>query len=235
MELALTIIAGFGVLLFLFGYLSFVLAGFKHHFITGVISALPVLNIVTIPALWHKTSKKLMLSFLGVLIAGASWFLGGSTGITKTISLLKGDSVMTTTTPSSPAKKPMPFNVSPNEKPGFPQAGSSAEFQAPSVNQLTASKPYANKQRFVDPSKLQGLPGKPLYRMSFEEVPVNKINVLNGRIVKITTRNNEQLEGRIIKVSESSVVLQTSNTGSLGNELPIVNIKQLRLMVKKAN
>jgi len=64
MELAFTIIAGLGALLILFSYLGFVFAGFRHHFVTGIISALPVLNIVTVPALWPKARKKIIISFL---------------------------------------------------------------------------------------------------------------------------------------------------------------------------
>ncbi len=91
MELGLTILAGLGALLFLMGYLGFVIAGFKHHFVTGLISALPVFNIVTVPALWRKTSRKVITSTVGLVIVVASWFLGANTGIQNLITMIKGD------------------------------------------------------------------------------------------------------------------------------------------------
>lgn len=91
MELGLTILAGLGALLFLIGYLGFVFVGFKHHFVTGLISALPVFNIVTVPALWRKTSRKVIISAIGLVIFIASWFLGANTGIQNLIAMLKGD------------------------------------------------------------------------------------------------------------------------------------------------
>ena len=76
-----------------------------------------------------------------------------------------------------------------------------------------------------------GLPTKALYTMSFEIVPINKINTLQGRIVQITDINNEKIEGRIKTVTQSSVILD----GLFENELPVASIKELRMMVKKSS
>lgn len=228
MELILTIIAALGALLFLFGYLAYVGSGFKHHFVTGLISIFPVLNIVTVPALWHKTSKKLIISVLGVALLGGSWFMGADKGISKTLALIKGESTQETVVASNPSI-PLPIKQSS----GTTIASGTTTISAPTSNQTTASKPYANQQRFIDESKMQGLPGKALYRMTFEAVPVNKISTLTGRVIQITTNNNVQHEGRVVKVLNSSVFLKQKNT--VVNELPIANIKQLFMMVKKAN
>ncbi|MCF6189249.1 MAG: hypothetical protein L3J51_02085 [Cocleimonas sp.] len=91
MELGLTILAGLGAILFLMGYLGFVIAGFKHHFVTGLISIFPVLNIVTVPALWRNTSRKVISAAIGLIIVVASWFLGANTGIQNLIAMVKGD------------------------------------------------------------------------------------------------------------------------------------------------
>jgi len=86
MELALTIIAGLGALLFLVSYLSYVASGFKHHFVTGIISALPVLNIVTLPSLWDKSRGKFVIGFIGLVIAAAAWLLGADKGFQNILS-----------------------------------------------------------------------------------------------------------------------------------------------------
>lgn len=231
MELALTIIAGIGILLFLIGYLGFVFAGFKHHFITGIIAALPVLNIVTLPALWDLTRKKILLSTFGLIVTGVSWYFGANTGIQKTLAMLQGKQA---TTQSTSVSQPPSVKISPAVTISAPNASQNSLHPVGSNLQQTA-KPFANKQRVIDESRLQGLPSKPLYKMAFEAIPINKITALTGRVIQVTTNNNENLEGRVLNVSRSSVIIQTSNSGSQGNEIPIANIKQLKLMVKKTN
>ncbi len=77
-ELVLTIIAGVGVLLFLVSYLTYIVTGFKHHFVTGIISALPVLNVVTLPSLWDKGRGKFLTGLVGLVLAGGAWVLGAN-------------------------------------------------------------------------------------------------------------------------------------------------------------
>ncbi len=212
MELALTILAGLGALLFLSGYLGFVFAGFKHHFVTGLISALPVFNIVTVPALWRHTRRKVITSAIGLIIVIASWFLGANTGITKYIGLLKGDKQTAQTSITSPSSSNNTINSTPINMPSAPVA--------PSTNPSSIN--------YVDEGKMQQLPKSALYRMDFEIVPVDKIQTLKNRIVKVITTSNDQLEGRVNNVTASSITIQN-------NELPIASIKQISLMVKKAN
>ncbi len=204
MELAFTILAGIGALIFLSGYLGFVFAGFKHHFVTGIISALPVLNIVTVPALWRNASRKVFSSIIGLIIFIASWFLGANTGVSKYIGLLKGEQKTTQTT----------------------IVGSPIDANITATTSAQAS--YSGSQRTIDESKLQLLPKKPLYRMEFKNIPINKIQSLNNRVIKIITIENNIIDGRVDSVKASSIVIN-------GSELPITNIKQISLMVKKAN
>jgi len=218
MDYILTIVAGTGIVLFLLGYLGFVVAGFKHHFVTGIISAFPILNIVTVPALWHNANKKLILSTFGLVILIASWFLGANTGIQRLISLVKNDDASASQT-------------------SFVDSSTSPEDAKSSVLTNPASpqiiKPYANQQRSVDESDMQALPKKALYKMSFEEIPLDKIQTLANRVVKIVNNNNKQLEGKVINITAGSIFIK--NSRGLENELPIANIKKISMMVKKAN
>jgi len=222
MELALTIIAGIGALLFLMGYLGFVVAGFKHHFVTGIISALPVLNIVTIPALWYNARKKFFLSVLGIALVGGGWFMGADKGINKTIALLKGEKVEQV---SNSGQRPLTITTA---------TGSTTITTAPpSQTPATFSNPYTEKQRYIDESNVIPLPRKALYSVRFEDIPLSNISALKGRTIQIVTKGNKHYEGRVTALSISSLVVQSR--GSVVNELPIANIKQLLLMVKKAN
>jgi hypothetical protein len=204
MELVFTIIAGLGALLVFIGYIGFVFAGFRHHFVTGIISALPVLNIVTVPALWPKAGRKVMTSLLGIIIVVASWFLGANTGIQKYVGVLKGNDQTTQTVSTTPSTN------------------------STTIINTSSSSLAAGSQYTIDESKMQQLPKKALYRMKFEIIPVDKIQSLKGRVVKIVTTNHDQLEGRIANITSSSIFIHS-------NELPIANIKQISLMVKKTD
>jgi len=221
MELALTIVAALGALLFIIGYLAFVLAGFRHHFVTGIISVFPVLNIVTIPALWHKVGKKVILSFIGAAIVAGSWFMGADKGINNLVAMLKGDAPQETVIASSSSQST-----------GTQSTSISNTVKIAPADSGEMASPYLAKQRQLDESRMQGLPPRALYRMSFDDVPVNQIKSLKGRVIQLITNDHELFEGRVNSVSNSSVIIQS---GSIANELPLANIKQLRLMVKKAN
>ena len=209
-ELVLTIIAGVGVLLFLVSYLAYIVTGFKHHFVTGIISALPVLNVVTLPSLWDKGRGKFLTGFIGLVIAGGAWVLGANKTVSnyltnKNFTSSKTEILNTDTT----------------------QGVNSTNRQA-SSNNLTTPR---NRSNPIDESDMLGLPSKALYTMQFDPVPVNQIGTLQGRIVKITNLQNEETEGRIKAVTASSVVVE----GKYENEIPIATIKQVLFMVKKAN
>ena len=209
-ELVLTIIAGVGVLLFFVSYLAYIVTGFKHHFVTGIISALPVLNVVTLPSLWDKGRGKFLTGFIGLVIAGGAWVLGANKTVSnyltnKNFTSSKTEILNTDTT----------------------QDVNSTNRQT-SSNNLTTPRIRSNP---IDESDMLGLPSKALYTMQFDPVPVNQIGTLQGRIVKITNLQNEETEGRIKAVTASSVVVE----GKYENEIPIATIKQVLLMVKKAN
>ena len=208
-ELVLTIIAGVGVLLFLVSYLAYIVTGFKHHFVTGIISALPVLNVVTLPSLWDKGRGKFLTGFIGLVLAGGAWVLGAN----KTVS-----NYLTNKNYTSP--KTVILNTGTTQ-------GVRTNSQTSSSN-LATSVVRSNP---IDESDMLGLPSKALYTMQFDPVPVNQIGTLQGRIVRITNLQNEETEGRIKAVTASSVVVE----GKYENEIPIATIKQVLLMVKKSN
>jgi hypothetical protein len=211
MELIFTILAGLGAFLIIIGYLGFVFAGFRHHFVTGIISTLPVLNIVTLPALWPKAGKKVITSVVGIIIITASWFLGANTGIQKYLGILKNNKQTTPTT----------ITTTNNNTLNIPNSSSSQV--VPVVATLATNYQQTNNE-----NEMQQLPKKALYKMMFEVIPVENIQNLKNRVVRIITTNNDQLEGRITNITTSSIFIQNS-------ELPIANIKKISLMVKKAN
>ncbi len=223
MELALIIIAGIGILLFALSYLSYLFTGFKHHFVTGIIAALPVLNVVTLPALWHKAGKKFVTGFLGLIIFGASWHFGADKGIKNLVSSINGNSEKVITSTSNAAPSSM-----------IPLSLPNANDQTNSTQKILSNnnpKPAQNiKHPFIDDDKLLSLPSKALYKLTFETVPLESIATLNNRIVRIKTENGVTREGRILTITSNMVLI---NAGLDEQEIPIANILQLQLMVKK--
>lgn len=208
MQLALTILAGFGALLFIICFLGYVLAGFKHHFVTGLISMLPVLNVVTLPSLWDKNSSKFLLGFVGLVIASGAWFMGADKGVQNLVFKNKNintEEVVISSVPQNNSDKKTTTTISP-------------------VFTQTKKSSYDEEDMFE-------LPRKALYRLGFDIIPINQISSLKGRIVQITNNNNELIEGRVKSIAPGSVTVD----GLSENELPIASIKQLKLMVKKAN
>ncbi len=211
MQLALTILAGFGALLFIVCFIGYVLSGFRHHFVTGLISMLPVLNIVTLPSLWDRNSKKFFVGLIGLVITSGAWFMGADKGIQNLVS--RGDNTTT-------------------EQDVISSTPKASTYKTTSITSTPASTPIKAK-RFssYDEEDMFELPAKALYKLGFDTVPINQISTLKGRIVQITNNNNELIEGRVKSIAPGSVVVD----GLFENELPIASIKQLKLMVKKAN
>lgn len=205
MDLALIIIAGLGALLFLLSYLGYVFTGFKHHIVTGIIAIMPILNIVTVPSQWHKSRNKIIMGFIGLAMAVAAWLMGADKSYQKLI-------------------KQRTLANNSNE-----QIILSSQADTNSNNGSTIA-PLAN-QNVYDESKLQSLPQQALYKMHFEIVPLEKISTLANRIVQIKMKDGNLIEGRVRQTTAGSVILDGT---AADNELPLANIKELKLMVKKS-
>ena len=76
MELAVLIITAIGLFLFSISYIKFAYEGFRHHFVTGLLALVPVVNVIALPTLWHKTRGILKVGFVGLIAAIVAWFAG---------------------------------------------------------------------------------------------------------------------------------------------------------------
>ncbi len=192
MEIGLVALAGIGLLLFLYSFLAYIIAGFKHHSVTGLISMLPVLNIVTLPSLWHLVGRKLIIGFVGLLIAVGSWVMGAEQGFNNLIAKVQG--------------KPTEIST-------------------------TTSAEKATQAQLLSESNMQGLPGKALYRMAFEPVKPTLLVTLQGKTIQIITKNNEQFEGRLLKVINTKVIIESARNSEV--KVALDQIEQLSVMVKQ--
>ena len=209
MQLALLIFAGLGAVLFLVSFVAYAISGFRHHFVTGIISMLPVLNIITLPSLWYKSSRKFIVGFIGLIIFILAWLLGADQGIQNLLS--RQDKPIDNAS----------LNVATTQK----------NQQKPSVLNTSSVAVTPNRSLLLNEENMIDLPKIALYKMAFDTVPVNQISNLQGRVVQIIKTDSSRIEGRIKSVSPGTVVLE----GLFENELPISSIKQLKLMVKKSS
>jgi hypothetical protein len=76
MELAVLTITAIGIFLFSISYFKFAYEGFRHHFITGLLALLPVINLIALPTLWDRTRSMLVVGLVGLIAAIIAWFAG---------------------------------------------------------------------------------------------------------------------------------------------------------------
>lgn len=76
MELVVLTITAIGIFLFSISYFKFAYEGFRHHFVTGLLALIPVVNLIALPTLWDRTRGMLMIGLLGLIAAVIAWFAG---------------------------------------------------------------------------------------------------------------------------------------------------------------
>ncbi len=76
MELAVLTITAIGVFLFSISYIKFDYEGFRHHFVTGLLALIPVVNLIALPTLWDRTRGMLLIGLGGLIAAIIAWFAG---------------------------------------------------------------------------------------------------------------------------------------------------------------
>lgn len=208
MELAVLIAAAVGILLFAISYLKFAYEGFRYHLITGLLALIPVINLVALPTLWDRTNRMLMVGLVGLIIAGAAWFLGAG----KTFHAYWGNNQTQIAAPAATSST-TPIATA-------PVAGTTTP--ASTTNIGTVER------------RVSLLPSKALYRLDFESASADQIKSFTGRIVKITSVDHTVTDGRIQSVTPSSVFIEQSGDGQIAYEMMLGNIKSIEVMVKRA-
>lgn len=208
MELAVLIAAAVGILLFAISYLKFAYEGFRYHLITGLLALIPVINLVALPTLWDRTNRMLMVGLVGLIIAGAAWFLGAG----KTFHAYWGNNQTQIAAPAATSST-TPIATA-------PVAGTTTPASTTKIGTVER--------------RVSLLPSKALYRLDFESASADQIKSFTGRIVKITSVDHTVTDGRIQSVTPSSVFIEQSGDGQIAYEMMLGNIKSIEVMVKRA-
>ena len=182
MDLALSTIALTGVVIFLIAWLLITISAFRHHFITGLISLIPGINLLILPTIWGKSGKVIVTSMLAFVVAAGAWFAGEKNYKLSLDHLPFAHS-------SESIQEDHPIAVTP-----------------PSV--IAAS---ANKHDYIPPflsPKRTKLPNKALYYLLFKEVDRQNWDHLKDSLIRITFEDETRLEGRVANILPDRLIIK---------------------------
>lgn len=185
--LGIASLIGFGLLLI--GYLLIVIASFKHHFVTGIIGMIPVLNLLVIPSTWHRASLGFILGTVGLIIGLGTWFGGGSSYVYQLLSM--------------PDKAPTKSEiVEKAEEKTIKSVSLAGKEQTPEADEPPAENPLIRKKGVIVP-----LPDKPLYRLVYETIEQDDLDDLKGDYIRVTDELLAQYEGKLLSLGDDRLVL----------------------------
>lgn len=241
-----------GILLFTIGWLVVIVQGFQRHPLVGLFTLIPGLNLITIPALWHRVSGWVITGLIGLLMSIGAWLAGADNHLFKQLHSfgLSAAPQATATTPATPtqaappAQAAAPAPIPPKEAMPLAlpasntgatvpvQAGEEAKTGDAAPQQTTAETPLA-----LPPAR--ELPDKPLYRIVFKALPVGKLPEQIGEYVRITQTNGQQLEGKLLKASSTEITLESperdAKSKALSQTIKLNELKDVALMMNEKN
>ena len=208
MEYLLIIAFAIGLLLFLVSWLRVIIAGFSHHFLTGLVSMLPVVNVLVLPSVWHKVYGWVMAGFIGLLLAIATWFAGADKQVYQYAHQAGFD---------LPVKK-----VSdPVATGALPTHHETVEVTLPtpatSATTTAAADPNANDPNKPAPPLPTGkeLPKTALFSMSYKPVELSKLGDYQGQYVRLVQKDRRQYEGKLLSADANSLSIERRVNGGL--------------------
>lgn len=217
MDYLLVIAFAVGLLLFLLSWLRVTFAGFGHHFLTGLFSLIPVLNVLVLPSLWHRVYGWVMVGTVGLLMAIASWFAGADSSLYRYTadagfslpSFAAGKSGVTTNTLTLQKK-------------------TSDLLAAPATPAVDPNQPAAPL-----PSGKE-LPKTALYRMSYQPVALTDLGSYQAHYIRITQQDRRSLEGKLLGLDENELTLERrTNGGIIEHKVKLADIATSEVMTKE--
>lgn len=176
-----------GMLLFVASWLRVIIAGFAHHFVTGMVSAVPVINLLILPGIWHKVYAWVLAGIIGLLIAVGSWYAGAEQHVYR----YAADSGISVLPPA-------------------------AEGQTTGAAQTAAQEDYAAEETPAAPlAPGQELPKKSLYKMTYQTVGSRSLDKYVGSYVRITRTDRKTFEGKILGPADNGIMIERRENGGV--------------------
>lgn len=244
MEYVLLGVLLLGIVLFLLGWLVMVVICFQRHPVTGLVAMLPGINILALPATWHRVSGWVITGFIGVLLAGAAWFAGANQHVYRYAHTLgMNTAVPPAETPArvaapaaTPEAAPQPVTHTieiPPEARATPAAAA-----LPAAQPAVAPEPVPVAPPPPTPEELlagaKDLPANALYHVVFESMAVSKLSGSEGQYVRITQKDGHRREGKVNAVSAHEIGLEERlEGGTVTRTIKTDDIREAFIMTRK--
>lgn len=222
MEYLLIVAFAIGLLLFLLSWLRVIIAGFAHHFLTGIVAIFPVVNVLVLPSVWHQVYAWVMAGFIGFLLAMATWFAGADKQVYQYAHQAGFE------LPAKQASSPVSTDLSTDQ--------ATVEVKIPSTS-TKASTSSAN----LDPNQPaqplptgKELPKTALFTMSYKTVDTKQLGEYQGQYIRLTQKDRQQYEGKLLGTEAGSLQIERRvNGGLVEHKVSFVDIVSTEVMTRE--
>lgn len=228
MEYVLLGVLLLGAVLFLLGWL--VMAGlcFQRHPVTGLVALIPGVNLLTLPAMWHRVGGWVITSFIGVLLAAVAWFAGANQHVYRhaqamgmNVSVPVSAAPQEAKIPAEAAPVMHTIEIPPSARTEQPAVAAAAPVPAPAPAPKPADALAGAKS----------LPSNALYHIAFKPIDLGKLSSNVGQYVRITQKDGRKREGKLITASANEMGLEERlNGGTVTRNLKVVDIREAAVM-----
>lgn len=195
-----------GLLLFVASWLRVIIAGFGHHFVTGIVSALPVLNLLILPGIWHKVYGWVFTGIIGLLVAVGSWFAGAEQHVYRYA-----------------AESGLSFS---------PPAAEGQIGEASTQTIETIEESMADDETPAAPlAPGQELPRKSLYKMTYQKVNSTDLGQYIGNYARITRTDRKTFEAKVTGLADNGIMVERRiNNGVVEQRIGFDDITNAEVM-----
>ncbi|SKA88545.1 hypothetical protein SAMN02745130_02957 [Thiothrix eikelboomii] len=205
MEYLLIVAFAIGLLLFLLSWLRVIIAGFAHHFLTGIVAILPVVNILVLPSVWHQVYAWVMAGFIGFLLAVATWFAGADKQVYQYAHQAGFE------LPAQQVTHPVAASeVATNQ--------ATVEVKIPSTTHTVNTPQTANDDPNQPAQPLptgKELPKTALFTMAYKAVDTQQLGEYQGQYIRLTQKDRQQYEGKLLDTEAGALRIERRMNGGL--------------------
>lgn len=229
MEYVLLGVLLLGVALFLLGWL--VMAGlcFQRHPVTGLVALIPGVNVLTLPAMWHRVGGWVITSFIGVLLAAVAWFAGANQHVYRhaqamgmNVSAPVSAAAQTVAIPAEAAPVTHTIDIPPNARAEQPALAAAAPT-------TPAPAPEPKPEDVLAGAK--SLPSSALYHVVFKPLELGKLSSNVGQYVRITQKDGRKREGKLVTASANDIGLEERlEGGTVTRTLKTADLRDAAIM-----
>lgn len=229
MEYVLLGVLLLGVALFLLGWL--VMAGlcFQRHPVTGLVALIPGVNVLTLPAMWHRVGGWVITSFIGVLLAAVAWFAGANQHVYRhaqamgmNVSAPVSAAAQTVAIPAEAAPVTHTIDIPPNARAEQPALAAAAPT-------TPAPAPEPKPEDVLAGAK--SLPSSALYHVVFKPLELGKLSSNVGQYVRITQKDGRKREGKLVTASANDIGLEERmEGGTVTRTLKMADLRDAAIM-----